>query len=351
MSQIVRVNGNYGVTTTEGGTITLDTGQGIGEVRVTGNLVVEGDTLTISAEDLNILDNVLTLNYGETGEGISLNYSGIQIDRGYLTGTYDPISQTGTRIESALFVYDESSLSWVMSTGTLPSDLNFSNSNLRLRRIYTDSDTDRGDLTLLGGTVGIVKTTTSDYTNRILERDAEDPATADNILTNKGYVDYAIQSNPTRRIVSGNSVVIVSDLEEGDTDFDGDPIVQTEVAVIADGVVSALFFDDRVELGRRGQGLRFVRTTITTELTNENIIIDPEGSGRLETASIQLNKTRNSVSDDPVTIPSDVHYIYTGDESLGGSGIFFAKQNVETSEDLVDELVSKNKALVFSMIF
>jgi hypothetical protein len=344
MSQIVRVNGDYGITTAEGGSIVLDTGEGIGEVRVTGNLVVEGDTLTISAEDLNILDNVLVLNYGETGPGVSLNYSGIQVERG---------SDGGTPVDSALFVFDESSLSWVITAGTLPSDLNYTNSNLRLRRIYTDSDTDRGDLTLLGGTVGIVKTTTSNYTNRILERDAEDPTSADNILTNKGYVDYAIQSNPTRRIVSGNSVVIVSDYDEGDTNYAGDPITQTRIEVVTEDTISAIFFKDRVELGREGQGLRFERTTITTELTNENIIIDPAGDGRLEiTTALQLNSTRFTASDDPTLVPANLHYLYTGTENAGGTGIFFAKQMAsDPTRDLVGEVISKNKALVFSMIF
>ena len=48
----------------------------------TGNLVVEGDTLTVQAENLNVNDNIIELNYGETGAGVSLRYAGIQIDRG-----------------------------------------------------------------------------------------------------------------------------------------------------------------------------------------------------------------------------------------------------------------------------
>jgi len=82
MGQFVQTNGDYNIKTSEGARITLDTGNGIGEVRVTGNLLVEGDTLTVSAENLDVVDNIIVLNSGETGAGVSLRYSGIQIDRG-----------------------------------------------------------------------------------------------------------------------------------------------------------------------------------------------------------------------------------------------------------------------------
>src|SRR6056300_845 len=88
MAQFLQINGDYNIKTSEGGQVLFDTGPGIGEVRVTGNLVVEGDTLTVSAENLNVNDNVIILNYGETGAGVSLRYAGIQIDR----GTLNPVS-------------------------------------------------------------------------------------------------------------------------------------------------------------------------------------------------------------------------------------------------------------------
>ena len=44
MSKFVSVpNGNYTVKTQSGGTIRLDTGVAAGEVRVTGDLIVEGE--------------------------------------------------------------------------------------------------------------------------------------------------------------------------------------------------------------------------------------------------------------------------------------------------------------------
>jgi hypothetical protein len=43
MSQVFQVNGDYKIKVSDGGTITLDTGSGVGQVNVTGNLNVQGD--------------------------------------------------------------------------------------------------------------------------------------------------------------------------------------------------------------------------------------------------------------------------------------------------------------------
>ena len=45
MAQLVQTNGDYTIKTGEGSKVLFDTGVGIGEVRITGNLIVEGDTL------------------------------------------------------------------------------------------------------------------------------------------------------------------------------------------------------------------------------------------------------------------------------------------------------------------
>ena len=56
--------------------ITLATGT----VIVDGNLIVQGATQT----DLNVKDNIITVNYGETGPGVTLNTAGLNVDRGSL---------------------------------------------------------------------------------------------------------------------------------------------------------------------------------------------------------------------------------------------------------------------------
>lgn len=95
MAQVVQTNGNYTIKTASSGIIKLDTGAGTGEVRVTGNLVVDGTTVTIEAENINVQDNVLVLNSGETANGVSLGYSGFEVDRGYAAGNTTIINVTG----------------------------------------------------------------------------------------------------------------------------------------------------------------------------------------------------------------------------------------------------------------
>jgi hypothetical protein len=91
MSKIVRVQtGDYRIITAPGGTITLDSGSASivepagwpGGVIINGDLLVNGVTTTIESATLTVKDNIIIINEGETGNGVTLNTSGIQIDRG-----------------------------------------------------------------------------------------------------------------------------------------------------------------------------------------------------------------------------------------------------------------------------
>ena len=80
MSVTKRINGNYTITTaldsTANVTITTNT------VYIDGNLRVGGNTQSITQTNTDITDNIITLNKGETGPGVSLDYSGVVFDRG-----------------------------------------------------------------------------------------------------------------------------------------------------------------------------------------------------------------------------------------------------------------------------
>jgi lipopolysaccharide export system protein LptA len=64
--------------------ITLDTDH----LFVTGNLTIRGNTTIIKSNTQVITDNTITLNAGETGNGVSTlgTFSGIEIDRGTAPG-------------------------------------------------------------------------------------------------------------------------------------------------------------------------------------------------------------------------------------------------------------------------
>jgi hypothetical protein len=53
-------------------------------VYIQGNLYVGGNATAITRTDLNITDNIITVNAGQTGPGVTLNTAGINVDRGSL---------------------------------------------------------------------------------------------------------------------------------------------------------------------------------------------------------------------------------------------------------------------------
>ena len=89
MSKYLNVpNGNYKVAVQTGGTIYLDTGVESGTVDISGNLIVRGEQTTVNTAELDIEDNIITINSGETGAGITLNSAGIKINRGTLPDSF-----------------------------------------------------------------------------------------------------------------------------------------------------------------------------------------------------------------------------------------------------------------------
>lgn len=72
----------------------IDTNQSVGgNLSVAGNLSVTGDVISVDTERVEVSDNLLLLNNGETGSGVTAGSAGIEIDRGSLS--------------SYQFVYDE----------------------------------------------------------------------------------------------------------------------------------------------------------------------------------------------------------------------------------------------------
>jgi hypothetical protein len=84
MATIKKTSGNYIIQTPfktgASSNVTLDTDN----VYITGNLTVRGNTTVINSNTQTITDNIITLNQGETGNGVSTlgTTAGIEIDRG-----------------------------------------------------------------------------------------------------------------------------------------------------------------------------------------------------------------------------------------------------------------------------
>ena len=350
MGQFLRVNGDYNIKTADGANIVLDTGPAAsgGSVRVTGDLVVEGETLTVQAENLDVSDNIITLNNGETGEGVTLIYSGIEIDRGF--------SGDSSAMPAASLLYDETDTTWLIANNSAPGPFNYDESNLRLRRIYTNSTTDDGDLTLIGTGSGVVKVFgTTTYELQV---------THDDDVPNKKYVDDAILNNPTFQIVAPQSQdtrVVIADKEItpylagtfGSLQYFYDVTGfstngESAVSVIVDNSLVGQFYNNRLELRdlEIGGGIDSNEITTKNGITNLNIYVRTQGTGKLQTNyAIQLEKTGVVP-----TYVADNILLYGDTPGTGTSGIWFVNDSAETSKQN-GELISKNRALVFSMLF
>ena len=350
MGQFLRVNGDYNIRAGDGAKITLDTGPAAsgGSVRVTGNLVVEGDTFNISTTNLTIEDNIISLNTGEVGPGVSLIYSGIEIERGNTSSI--------TPQNNASFLYDESTDAWILAHGSAPGPFNFDASSLRLKQILTNSTTDAGDLTLIGTGTGVAKVIgTINY---------EDQVTHDDDLPNKKYVDDAIQNNPTFQIVapqSQDTKVVIADKEiTPNTSGTAGSLAyftattthstygESAVSIIVDNLLIGQFYANRFEIGDLEIGGGPDRNEITSRagITNENVYVRTQGTGKLQTNyAIQVENIG--------TVPSYVSnnvLVYAAAPSIGTTGLYFVNDSAEVAKQN-GELISKNKALVFSMLF
>jgi hypothetical protein len=350
MGQFLQVNGDYNIKTAvdgvRDGVITLDTGTN-GKVIVTGNLEVKGNTVSINTTVLDIEDNIIVLNKNETGNGVSLRYSGIEIERG--------------SANNAFFILDDQDPEnpvWNIATGQVDTPLNYSTSNIKLRKILTDPDTDNGDLTL-GNGAGIVKvkgfdplTETNNYTNEIVNRISALDPTVDDILANKGYVDLAILNNPSFQIFAPqnqDTKVIIADkditpnissqfgsLEYYNNQYPGYEVTESMVSIAVDGEISSRFFSDRLEVENL-----IIKDNSISAIADTNVLIKTLGTGNLQTnRAIQLDH----IGINPATVVGSA-ILYSAGPSIGTTGLFYV--NADNS----GELISKHKALLFSMIF
>lgn len=298
MSKVLNIpNGDYLLKVQTGGTITLDTGGTVGDVIINSNLVVNGTSAIINAEELSIADNVITVNFGETGAGISAGIAGIMVDRG-----------TSTDVQ---FVWTEAYNSW-HAVDTLGNTV-----GLRANSVSTNGE----NLSLIGTGTGVITVSgTTDY---------EDQITDDDHIPNKKYVDNAIETSyelfASDRIQEGNTKVEIFDTGVGSVNMEID-----SSSIFNLTASSATLYD-----------MTIGSTSISTTNINDDLELSTTGTG-----TVKLNSILEVVKKSVPSSPSDGVRIYSQSEGEGGTGTYFINEDGTN-----DELISKNRALLFSMIF
>jgi hypothetical protein len=280
-------------------------------------------------------------------------------------------------------LWEEANETWQIAQGTPDDGFNYTDSKLKLSQILTDAATDDGDLILIGAGTGVVKVTgTVNYEQRVLD---------DDDVPNKRYVDDAIQSNPTFQITKDNTRVIVFDKDDqlplsAFSPAIGPyttPPVRSEIAFIVDNTRIArmtadnfkmtgltIFTEDpvvpdidTVRSGNYNPGPEDTNLTgfenqsavvIQSDNTNANIRLETNGTGKVVISYAMSFEQHGS----PVTQVGTTSILYGSTPGVGTTGLSF--RNTRPSRELDgtvnasftnDELISKNRALLFSMLF
>jgi len=349
MSKFLSIDGDYKITVTDGGEIRLDPGTA-GKVKIIGDLEVDGDTTTINSTQITVDDPFITVNQGGVSGGYINNsegdVAGIQIDRG------------GT---DAFWVYDEQGLADPVFAGRLGNPSTGTLVDIRTLRIQTGG----ADLNLINDGTGIVTVAgCTDYEKQIFEYSGSavdfnaNPVLKanqhDTLINAKGVVDYVdgfFVGKFQNKIESLDTFVVVHD-------SDAFAIDESAVEFVIDSNHAATFYNNRTEL----QHLRIQDTTIETTSSGTDLVLSSPGTGNVQINDV-LYITQGPYQDDDGTqggglpnfgVDSDLENpdapangikLYSKTEGAAGSNLYFVN-----GSDTKDELVSKKKALLFSMI-
>jgi hypothetical protein len=356
MSRILRVSeGDYRVQVQTGGNITLDTGTATGKVIVTGDLEVQGNTTTINTANLTIEDNIIVLNKGEspTHAGITEGTAGIDVSRGSRPVAklvfdeslqwYDPITSsqvTGT---------------WVFRTGGARYDLDglptgtvdpIKTAGIRVASIGNDGLSDLV-FDLQNSTKVLSIANSTNYEARVV---------LNNHIPNRKYVhDYVSATNGVADVdtiykedIYGTEMARVRTVSSSGS---GSVTVSIEETLLCTFASSGLTFQNNININNN---------TITNFSVN-NLKLSAQGSGIVEVdAFLQLDDRSVITTPDPlaVALPGDYNgpVLFSSTvRGAGKTGMYFVRERLTddgvATEEVKDELVAKNRALLFSMIF
>jgi hypothetical protein len=351
MSRIIQVNDSdykvkvrYNGQDDSNGVITLDVGASPGNVIVTGNLTVYGNTTTVESTTISMVDNIIVINnqLGEngqpTGSGIlsPTGEAGIEIGRGvYSAGQllfseslwwFD--NQTNSNKQGAFVFKTKNTLLTGIRTNSITTNNKDQNLNLLGPSPYPGEP---GTGTAIVAVHGVVN-----YADRINNKlYVEENQTAyEEAIPNVKWVNGAISEffnvTPPNFIARSDTRFQVYDTQNSDA--------ETKATLLLNSVTNAEF-----KIGSFAtQNLRFSNGLIETTDQGLDLVLRSAGTGSVtvdDSLKITLINEAPAYTNGSVTL-------YTKPETYGGSGVYFVN-----NESTRDELVSRRKALAYSMIF
>jgi hypothetical protein len=324
MSKVLKVSqGDYRLQVQNGGNIILDTGSNTGTVTITGNLDVKGTTTTVESTTVTVQDNILQLNYGQTGDGISnaLGYqSGIEIERGTRSAAQFVFSEQITHYDSLTSSNVNGTFVLKTADGTL--------SGLALRTITTTTGADL--IFDLQNSTRILRIANSaDYAGDVGGTTSYNSGSANAIPNVQWVYDY---------VAASNGVASVTNIHYPTSGTEQSSIYAT--ATTLDFEVAAVLKAQISNSGVSIEKLSLSNNLITT--TINNLVLSAQSNNVEVNGILNLD---NQVST-PVAVANTTKIYTKGSEGAGRTGIYLANTTPNS-----DELVSKNRALLFSVLF
>lgn len=338
-------NGDYKVVTRNNGNVTFDVGND-GLVYISGDLEVAGDVTTISSETLTVTDNIIRLNVGDPGDATGISsaldrQSGIEINRG--------------TVKPSVFLVLDDEVSHVNALGaSVNGTFSFINASSALVGIQTCSINSNGqNLYLINapGTGVVSVSGTTDYERNMFDYDAWDldgnprpilppgssPVTLidsdsiPNAQALKDYIDSNLYYFTTTTISEFDTSVTAYDTEASHApsriEFTVDGSLRAEMNAGGLEVDNINVFTDTINNTTNN----LILTATTTDVVEVNAVFQLDDTGLSPTSTAGATK------------------IYTVDSNTtpapGKTGIYFTNQGNS------DELVAKNRALLFSILF
>jgi len=350
MSRVLNVdNGDYRIRVKPGGNIILDTVNSIpgsyGYVTILGNLDVQGAITYVESTNTQITDNILDLNYGQTGNGVDPN------------GVFDLARQSGIRIKrgnysDALLVfkedqshYDPLTSSTVLGTFVLKT----ANGNLKGLQLASVSNSGASnfvfDMQNQPYAVAVANTgsdagTTGQqlgeaYADLLYPLLGSTRTTENNFIPNRRFI--------TKYVAAADGVATVDRLYYPITGAFS--AATSSIRAFASSIVFQISTTTKATISASGLTVNNVNLyTDTVNNTTNNLILTATATNVIEVGGVMQLDNQTS---QPTYNSSGTQIYSRSTVGPGKTGIYFTNQNASQTPD---ELVSRNRAVLLSIL-
>ena len=244
------------------------------DLTVTGNLYVDGTTWVVHNQEVTTSDNMIVINNGETGPGVTSGYAGLEIDRGTLTD-YRFIFDEAT---DTFRVGEIGALQPVATREDTPENITVPWWNNTEKRFETQGNT----AITVDTTAEIVAFYASSAQVGTFESDGLTLALGTNI--NEFSIDGTLSGDSDDAVPTEAAVKAYVDAQIGGSSnwiFEGDSFVRVTddttaagyIEIVADGVQVA-YFDAEASTQRIGKVSGAGRVTVTDTTVTASVSTD-----------------------------------------------------------------------------